>query len=365
MEREVIFSGGGTGGHLFPALAVGERLLEKDPELRITFIGSGRALEKSLMNHYRADFIPLKIEGLKRRGWKALRALFLLPAAFLKSFRILRRLRPALVIGAGGYSSGPVVLLAAWMGIPTLLMEQNRRPGFTNRLLLRWVKIAAAAFESTLPELKGKGVHTGNPVREEFNRVPAGVRESRMRLLVFGGSQGSRFLNDVITRALPELKDIRERLVIYHQTGENDLAEVKRRYVENGFSDAVVEAFFYDMADRFRDSDLIISRAGATTIAELAAAGRAALLIPFAGAADDHQTLNAREQVSTGGADLLTEKEFTPAAFKSKILAFLQEPNRISHMESQLRGLRKPNASEAIAELCLRLMEQTKGGPNG
>jgi len=365
MEGRVVFSGGGTGGHLFPSLAVGDRLREKDPGLKITFIGSGRVLEKNLMGHYQADFIPLKIEGLKRRGWKSLRALFLLPAAFLKSLRILLRLRPRLVIGAGGYSSGPVVLLAAWMGIPTLIMEQNQRPGFTNRLLRRWVRAAAVSFESTLPEFQDKGIHTGNPVRAEFHRIPPGKREDRLRLMIFGGSQGSRFLNRVITETLPDLEDIRDRLVFRHQTGKDDLDRVRERYAAAGFCDAEVEPFFYDMADKFRDSDLIISRAGATTIAELAAAGRASLLIPFSGAADDHQTLNARELESTGGAEILDEEEFTPGAFRSKIWGFLQDPERISRMEKNLRGIRKIDAAEAIAEICLRLMENSKGGPNG
>jgi UDP-N-acetylglucosamine--N-acetylmuramyl-(pentapeptide) pyrophosphoryl-undecaprenol N-acetylglucosamine transferase len=240
-------------------------------------------------------------------------------------------------------------------------MEQNRRPGLTNRLLLRWVRAAAVAFENSLPEFKGKGVFTGNPVRPEFHQIPPSERGARLRVLVFGGSQGSNFLNRMVTEALPGLRSAGSRLSLRHQTGREDLEWVRLRYRETGFDEAVVEPFFFDMAERIRDADLIVSRAGATTIAELAAAGRAALLVPFAGAADDHQTLNARELEAAGGAEVLAEAEFTPEVFRNRILAFLEDPDRIGRMEKNLRNLARPDAAEAIAELCLKLMRNKEG----
>lgn len=177
-NKRVLFSGGGTAGHLFPALAVSRRLQDRHPEIKVTFVGSSRKLEKSLMDHFQADFIPLKIEGLKGRGWKALRGLALLPFAFLKTLFILLRTRPHLSIGVGGYSSGPVVLLSAWLGIPTLILEQNALPGITNRLLRRWVKKAVVSFPGTLDHFGSKGVLIGNPVREEFNHIPTKKRGS-------------------------------------------------------------------------------------------------------------------------------------------------------------------------------------------
>ncbi len=189
-ERRVVISGGGTGGHLYPALAVGRKLREADPALRLTFVGSRRAVERSIMDEQGVDFVPLRIEGLKGRGLRSLRGLALLPFAFLKSFALLVRLRPRLVIGVGGYSSGPIVLLASWLRVPTLILEQNVRPGYTNRLLVRRAKKAVAAFEATLPAFRGKGVWLGNPVREEFYGMPAkaaGARSLRPRL---GGKPG-------------------------------------------------------------------------------------------------------------------------------------------------------------------------------
>ncbi len=354
----IIISGGGTAGHLFPALALGRKLLDKAPAVAITYIGSQRPLEQEIMRHHRVEFIPLRIEGLKGRGWKILRALWLLPGAFWRSFRMLRRLRPRLVVGVGGYSAGPVVLLASWMKIPTLIMEQNRRPGFTNRLLLPFVDRAVAAFESSLPEFKGKGVFLGTPIREEFAHLPAKVRNHRLTLLIFGGSQGSHFLNQAMVASLPLLEDFRDRLHIFHQTGKKDLAWVRESYDRYGMNDAIVSDFFYDIAQYFQKSDLIICRAGASTVAELIAARKASLLVPFAAAADDHQTQNAREVEQEGGAEVLTEREFTPEAFSGRIKGLILDKAAITRMENNLDRLRTQGAADRIADLCLDLMQR-------
>jgi len=197
-----------------------ERLVQDPRKDSLQLLLADRELEKSIMDHHQVEFIPLKIEGLKRRGFKTIKSLFLLPLSFAKSLAILRRLKPDLVIGVGGYSSGPIVLLASWMRIPTLILEQNLLPGFTNRMLLPWVKKAVVAFEGSLPYFKGKGIHIGNPVREEFYRITPKPQNSRLTILVFGGSQGSHFLNKGITASLPFLKKEKENLRIFHQTGE-------------------------------------------------------------------------------------------------------------------------------------------------
>ncbi len=353
----IIISGGGTAGHLFPALALGQKLKTKRPDVEITYVGSNRRLEKKVMLHHQVDFIPLKIEGIKGRGWKTVRALLLLPAAFWQSYRTLRRLRPSLVVGVGGYSAGPVVLLAAKMKIPTLILEQNRFPGFTNRLLLPFVDKAVAAFESSVPEFRGKGIFLGNPVREEFYHLQPKTRDKRLTVLVFGGSQGSHFLNARITAALPLLKAQKEQLQFFHQTGEKDLAWVLECYAEQGFSDVTVSDFFYDMPDRFQKSDLIVSRSGASTLAELIAATKASILIPFSGATDDHQTQNARELVNAQAATMIEEKDFVPDRFADMIKIFLKNPEEITQMEKQLACLNTGSAAaENIAALCLDLM---------
>ena len=359
-ERRVIISGGGTAGHIYPALAVGRKLKDKDPNILLTYVGTSRELEKNIMKHHQVDFIPLIIEGIKRRGLKALKALLLLPFSFIKSWAILKHQKPSLVVGVGGYSSGPIVLLASWKKIPTLILEQNYHPGLTNRLLRRWVRKAVVSFEGSIPLFKGKAIFIGNPVREEFYHLSPKQKNEKLTLLIFGGSQGSHFLNKGIRAALPLIKKETESLRFFHQTGNRDLAWVKESYEQHGFQDVTIAPYFSDMASYFQKSDLIISRAGATTIAEFIASQKASLLIPFSQAADNHQVLNARELEKIGGAEILLEEEFTPEKLADKIIYFLQHKERIIQMEKNLARLKTENVSEKIADLCLDLMKKRK-----
>jgi UDP-N-acetylglucosamine--N-acetylmuramyl-(pentapeptide) pyrophosphoryl-undecaprenol N-acetylglucosamine transferase len=354
--RRIVISGGGTGGHLYPALAVGRMLQERDPGLRLTFIGSHRSIEKDLMERYGAHFIPMRIEGLKGRGWKSLKTMVLLPFALIRSLFLLARLRPGLVIGVGGYSAGPVVLAASVLGIPSLILEQNVRPGYTNRLLTRWAEKAVVAFENSLPSFKGKGIFLGNPVREEFYRLRPKPREAVLTVLVFGGSQGSRILNETMAAALPLLRPEKGRLRLIHQTGKADFDKVKEAYVQNGFADAEVAPFFFDMAGYFEKSDLVVSRAGATTIAELIVACKAAVLVPFALASEDHQAQNARELERVDGAEVILERDLTPGRLAERILYYLRNPERVSAMERNLTVLRTEDPAGRIAGLCFELM---------
>lgn len=356
-ERRVIISGGGTGGHLYPALVLGRRLRDMDPGLALTFVGGGREAEREIMAREAVRYVPMRIEGLKGRGRRALKAALLLPGAFLKSLALITRLRPRLVVGVGGYSSGPIVLLAAWAAVPTLILEQNVRPGFTNRLLIRWVKKAAVAFEASLPYFRGKGIHLGNPVRPEFAALPPKTRGDGLSLLVFGGSQGSRVLNRAVTAALPRLVPVRERLTIVHQTGPADLAEVRAAYAAQGFDRTETAAYFHDMPGRFGAADLVLCRAGATSCAELIAARKASILVPFAQASDDHQTANAAALRDAGGAEVVLEGDLTADRLAGLILDFLARPERITALENGLAPLRKDAAADDIARLCFELME--------
>jgi UDP-N-acetylglucosamine--N-acetylmuramyl-(pentapeptide) pyrophosphoryl-undecaprenol N-acetylglucosamine transferase len=358
--RSIVISGGGTGGHVYPALAVGRKLQEKDPDIHLTFIGSHRPIEKDLMERHGAHFIPMRIEGIKGRGLKSLRTVVLLPFALIRSFFLLTRFKPGLVIGVGGYSSGPVVLAASLLRIPTLILEQNSTPGFTNRLLIRWARKAVVAFEDSLAYFKGKGIFLGNPVREEFHRLQPKPRATRLTLLVFGGSQGSRVLNEAMTAALPLLNPEKGMLHFFHQTGPADFEKVKEAYVQNGFPDAEVAPFFFDMAGYFEKSDLVVSRAGATTIAELIVAQKAAVLVPFALASEDHQAKNAAELVRVNGAEVILEKDLTPRLLAERILFYLKNPERLNAMERNLAALRTEDPAGRIAILCFELME-TKG----
>lgn len=357
--RRVIISGGGTGGHLYPALVVGRKLREMDAGIELTYVGTDRDVERKIMVEQDVRFIAMRIEGLKGRGLRSLKALGLLPRSFAQSLAVLRRTRPGLVIGVGGYSSGPIVLLASWLGIPTLVLEQNARPGFTNRLLARWVRKAVVAFEGSLPYFKGKGVCLGNPVREEFYALPAKARNGTLSVLVFGGSQGSRFLNEKMTAALPLLAPLKDRLRIVHQTGTKDLDGVAARYRSWGFDAAAVAAYISDMAGAFGRADLVVCRAGATTLAELIAARRAAILVPFAGASEDHQTQNARALETVGGAEVVPESRLTPEVLAGRLFHYLNSPAELDAMETRLRALRVENPAAKIAALCLSLIGRT------
>ncbi len=355
--RGVVISGGGTGGHLYPALVVGRRLLSLSPGLALTYVGTRRDVEQRIMADHGVRFIPMRIEGLKGRGLRSLRGLALLVPAFAHSFGILLRTRPSLVIGVGGYSSGPIVLLASLLRVPTVILEQNARPGFTNRLLSRFARRAVVAFPSTLPAFRGKGVHLGNPVREEFYALPDKERTGTLDVLVFGGSQGSRFLNDRTVAALPLLAAAKGRVRLVHQTGPNDLERVRAAYERAGLGDMEVDAYFPGMAARFGRADLVVCRAGATTLAELIAARRASVLVPFAGAADDHQTWNARELEAVGGAVVLPESEATAERLAGLILGFLDRPEDLAAMARSAGRLQVEDPAGRISALCLELMK--------
>lgn len=357
-KKRIIISGGGTGGHLYPALAIGKKMKERNPRIQIVYVGGTRELERKIMEHHDAAFFPLKIEGLKGKGIKALKSLAFLPLAFAKSLAIVSKTKPCLVVGAGGYSSGPIVLVSSWMKIPTLILEQNKTPGLTNRLLLPWVRKAVTAFESSLPYFKGKGIFLGNPVREEFYTLQPKPRTARFSLLIFGGSQGSHFLNTALVHSLPYLEEKKDNFKIYHQTGKKDWEWVKNSYHSHGFQDVEVSAYFYDMARYFQKADLVICRAGATTIAELIAAQKVSILIPFSKATENHQVFNAKELKRINGAETILEEKFTPQRFARKVLDFMDDKDRIDEMGKNLARLQKKNAAQAISDLCFQLMEQ-------
>jgi UDP-N-acetylglucosamine--N-acetylmuramyl-(pentapeptide) pyrophosphoryl-undecaprenol N-acetylglucosamine transferase len=354
--RLVLICGGGTGGHTFPALAVGRKLKEILPGTRTVFVGTGRKIEAEIMARAGEEFRPLKISGLRGRGWKSIPALLQVPGALVEALELLRKFRPDLVVGAGGYSSGPVVLLASLLGRATILLEQNVKPGLTNRLLLPFVKKAAASFERTLPDLRGKGIFLGNPVREGFAVLPPRPADGKLSLLLVGGSQGSRFLNDAAAGCLPRLSGLRERLVIRHQTGASDEARLREAYRRAGFEQAEVSAFIVDMAAALGRADLVVCRAGATTVAELIAGRRASILVPFDKAAGGHQLENARELERVGGAEVWSEARFSPEVLAERIRFYADHPGRLRAMAAALEPLRTEDAAGRIARLCLDIM---------
>jgi UDP-N-acetylglucosamine--N-acetylmuramyl-(pentapeptide) pyrophosphoryl-undecaprenol N-acetylglucosamine transferase len=348
----VLIAAGGTGGHLFPGIAVADELRRRDPALRVVFAGTPRGLESRLVPRagYELRLLPiLPLNGVGAA--RALLGLLVLPWGMLRAAALVARVRPRAVLGVGGYAGGPVTLAASLLGVRTVILEPNARPGFANRVLRPFVAHAACGYEQARRAYGAKGVLTGNPVRGGFASLPAKPHRPPLTLLAFGGSQGSRVLNQALVAALPHLPGP-ERLRLVHQTGEAMHAEVAAAYAAAG-REAEVVPFLHDMEARFAQADLVLARSGATTCAELAAAGKAAILVPFAAAADDHQRVNARVLQEAGAARMLEERELGGASLASAVAELVAAPGRIAAMEAAAHGLARPDAAARVADLLL------------
>jgi UDP-N-acetylglucosamine--N-acetylmuramyl-(pentapeptide) pyrophosphoryl-undecaprenol N-acetylglucosamine transferase len=355
--KTLMIAGGGTGGHIYPAIAIAREFVSRDASRRVVFVGTQKGLEKNIVPKAGFPLEFIDVAGLKgMRGLNLLRNLARLPMGFIQAWKHVGRHRPNVVLGVGGYSSGPVLVAAALRGIPTIIHEANAFPGLANRVLARWTTTVAVAFAEALPRMHRKdGVVTGNPIRKEFFDLGAVSRQqpsaNRQRLLIFGGSQGSRVLNDAMTGALLFLARLKDALDIVHQTGPNELEKVQNAYGQSSFANARVVPYLDPMADEIAAADLVVSRAGAMTIGELSAIGRAAILVPFAAATNNHQELNARVVEKAGGAIVITEAELTPERLAGAISEVLADPQRAQRMGSASRQLATPDATKNIVDL--------------
>jgi UDP-N-acetylglucosamine--N-acetylmuramyl-(pentapeptide) pyrophosphoryl-undecaprenol N-acetylglucosamine transferase len=346
----ILVAGGGTGGHLFPGIAVADELRRRDPGARIVFVGTHRGLESNLVPRAGYALEALPILPLNNVGAvRLVRGLLALPGGLVGAVRLVRRLRPRAVLGVGGYAGGPVTLAAALLGVRTVILEPNARPGFTNRVLRPFVGAAACGYEATRVAFGSKGVMTGTPVRGLFAALPQKEHRPPLTLLAFGGSQGSRVLNETLMAAIPHLPPP-ESLRIVHQTGETMRERVAAAYAGAG-RPAEVTAFLYDMGARFAEADLVVSRSGATTCAELTAAGKAAILVPFAHAANDHQKVNAAALAAAGAARMIEEKDLTGAALAHAIRKLADDPKELARMETAAKRLGRPDAASHVADL--------------
>ena len=355
----ILFAGGGTGGHLYPASPWPTSWFAANPSTVVSFVGTHRGLESRAVPARGLPLDLIRSAGLKGKSLAALaRGLALLPLSALDAWRVLSSRRPDVVVGVGGYSSGPVLLLAALRRIPTLLMEQNTAPGFTNRQLAPFVRAAALSYDETLRYFPGKGVVTGNPVRQEFlqaletadDAAPDGGKE--VRVLIVGGSQGARAINDAMIAAAPLLAG--RGLAITHQTGERDLTRVRQEYATASVA-AHVEAFFDDLCSQMGAADIVVARAGASTLAELTVLGRASVLVPLATSADDHQRKNARVLAAAGAAEVLEEAELTGVRLAAALTALAADPLRRRSMADRARGLGRPDAAARVADCIIAL----------
>ncbi|MGY6275873.1 undecaprenyldiphospho-muramoylpentapeptide beta-N-acetylglucosaminyltransferase [Methylomonas sp. MgM2] len=349
MNKRIVIMAGGTGGHVFPALAVAEEMRERG--WQVSWLGTRKGLEGRVVPAHGIEIDWLSVEGIRGKGlFSKLAALFRLMQACLQARRILRERRPDVVLGMGGFVAGPGGLMAKWLGIPLVIHEQNRVPGTTNRWLVKFAanKVLEAFPDSFKPS--AQAIFTGNPLRKAFSKpgehsewLPGSNRP--LRILVLGGSQGAKVLNDCVPDALAGFKD----LSIKHQTGSAMQAEVKQRYQDLGLQ-AEVLAFIDDMADTYRWADLIICRAGAMTVSEVAASGLPAIFIPLLHAIDDHQSANARYLSDAGAALLLPQPELNAANLEKLIK---QAMSSLASMRLAAINKAKLDATETVANICI------------
>jgi UDP-N-acetylglucosamine--N-acetylmuramyl-(pentapeptide) pyrophosphoryl-undecaprenol N-acetylglucosamine transferase len=348
----VILAGGGTGGHVIPALAIAQELRSRY-HAQVLFVGTQRGIETRLVPAAGFELHLIQVGALNRVDLATrLKTLLDLPRAFMESAKLVREFRPDVMIGVGGYASGPAMLTAAMMSVPTVAFEPNVVPGFANRMVAPMVSAAAVHFEATCHYFRNCHV-TGVPVRQEFFHVPARAKDARPTLLVFGGSQGAHAINQAVLDAVAKLMEAVPGIHVIHQTGERDYVPAQAVYLRTMIS-AEVSPFIDDMPGAFARADLLVCRSGASTVAEITAAGKPAIFVPLPTAADDHQTQNAATLVDGGAARLLRQSEFSSDRVVSEIAELLRDRPRLAAMAEAARRFAHPDAAARIAALAAR-----------
>ncbi|MES9993087.1 MAG: undecaprenyldiphospho-muramoylpentapeptide beta-N-acetylglucosaminyltransferase [Candidatus Thiodiazotropha sp.] len=358
MEPHVMVMAGGTGGHLFPALAVADWMRQRG--CRITWLGSQSGMENRLIPDYGYPLETLQVKGIRGSGLKRhLAAPFTITKALWQAYGVLRRTRPNLVLGMGGFASGPGGLVARLMRIPLVIQEQNAIPGLTNRLLAQFAAKVFEGFPGSFGA-EAQAETVGNPVRQEILSLAApeqrfAQREGAVRLLVLGGSLGARVLNQCLPEALAMMPD-GLRPEVRHQAGEKLLDETLASYREHGV-EAKVLAFVKDMAEAYAWADLVICRAGALTVSELAAAGLGAVLVPYPFAVDDHQSRNAEFLVNADAAQLIPQPSLDGRNLARLLGSLCSDRKQLLAMAKAARGLAKPNAAARVGGYCLQVIQ--------
>ena len=356
---KLIIAGGGTGGHFFPGVAVAEKLKATKATSEVLFVGTERGIEARLCPKLGWPIALISVSGIKTVGLLgAIKGLAKVPGALYQSYRLLKRQRPSVVLGVGGYASGPLVLMASLMGIPSAVLEQNSVPGMTNKILGRFVKRAFVSFGKSCEFFpKAKTALVGNPIRQT---IAAAIQQSSSddsssgpcHVLVLGGSQGAVSVNTLCHAAFEELSTSGVPLKITHQTGSRDLENMQAKYDKLDL-DVHVTAFIDDMAKAYQEADVIVSRAGATTIAELALVGKPALFIPYPYAAQNHQEENAKAMVESGAAMMFIESTVDKDTFVASLKSLITSKEKRRTMSSAMRSFAKPDAADQIIAWCL------------
>ena len=365
----VLVAGGGTGGHVFPGIALAEEVVTRHPDNDVVFVGTARGLEARVVPQAGFPIELIDVRGLKGKGfWGVLTGLWKLPRAFLQSMAALRRWKPDVVVGVGGYASGPVVLAARVMGIPTAIQEQNAIAGLTNRILGRVVHEVFTAFPEATRNFPRRKVHVlGNPIRkallDNYMR-PVQKSDEALHVLVFGGSQGAHSLNMRVIEALLHLVDLKGRLRITHQTGARDREYVERGYAAVGFEPDVRD-FITDMSAAYAETDLVVCRAGATTLAELTVCKKPSVLVPFPAAADNHQVANARSLVDAGAAVAIEERDLTGERLATEMRRILLDEDLRERMGRAAGLLGGPQAAGEMAQVLTEMVQRRWHSPRG
>jgi UDP-N-acetylglucosamine--N-acetylmuramyl-(pentapeptide) pyrophosphoryl-undecaprenol N-acetylglucosamine transferase len=363
MSRTMLIAGGGTGGHLFPGVAVARTLKRMHPDMELVFVGAGRALESRALEKEGFALEILNVKAFRGKGplGRITSILGMIPAV-MKARALLKKYRPGLVLAVGGYAAVPLGIAAKLAGLPLAVQEQNTVPGLTNKILGKWARVIFTAFDEAEKFFDPQRVQLmGNPVRPELLERAEEVMPGRpgpaerFNLLVVGGSQGAHTLNVGVSRAMQHLHELKHRLNVQHQTGADDLETVRKAYADAGV-EAEVGAFFDDMGAAYANAHLVICRSGAMTVSELTALGRASICVPFPHAVDDHQTKNAASLVKAGAAELVPDMAFKPETAAKMINELADDPGKLSRMESLAATLGKKNAADRIARACLELM---------
>jgi UDP-N-acetylglucosamine--N-acetylmuramyl-(pentapeptide) pyrophosphoryl-undecaprenol N-acetylglucosamine transferase len=352
----VILAGGGTGGHLFPGLAVAREFKRRDAMTEILFVGTEKGIETRVLPNEGFPLETIDVKGLKGRGVRGLLdALYGIPAGLLQSLGIVKRFRPDCILGLGGYASGPLLLAAKLRGIRCAIMEQNLQPGFTNKMLARFVDKIFTSYRETASYLPSKKVlETGNPVR--WQRLPDAPKSEKFTLLIFGGSAGAHRINEAVLDALAQMTDLASQLRIVHQTGAADFSAISKAYHALPF-DAEALPFIDRMDDAYARADLVLCRAGATTVAELTAFGKAAILIPYPYAIYDHQRWNAQALADKGAAEVVLDHELNGAELALRLRDYLADRKKIEAMARAALAMGRPEAATRIVDECYSLAQ--------
>jgi UDP-N-acetylglucosamine--N-acetylmuramyl-(pentapeptide) pyrophosphoryl-undecaprenol N-acetylglucosamine transferase len=354
----VVIAAGGTGGHIYPAIAYAKEFQRHDPEGSMLFVGTGKFLEGEILQKEGFGFEPIKVEGfVGKKKFQMIRSLSLLPKSVWRAVQILRQHQTDLVIGTGGYFSPPVIVAAWLLKIPRVILEPNAMPGLANRVIGPLADRIFLAFDRAIPFFSASKVRVvGTPIRQGFllETPPAPLRKVS-HLLVFGGSQGARAINSAMLQAVEHSEKLRKHITITHQTGTEDCARVKAGYARLGM-EVDLHPFLFDMPRELAKADLVVCRAGASTLAEISALGKPAVLIPFPHATHNHQEMNARAMEAAGAARVLLESELSGKCLAEEIETCMADIPRLQMMAERSWTLRKIHATEQMVHECLSLV---------